>query len=66
VQRACSTYGTQGKCRQDFGGETEGKRSLERSKSRREDNINMDLREMEWGAWAGSTWVRTGTNGGLL
>jgi hypothetical protein len=26
----------------------------------------MDLREVGWGAWTGSIWLRVGTDGGLL
>jgi hypothetical protein len=35
-------------------GKPEGRRLLERSRSRWEDNIKMDLREVDWGAWTGS------------
>jgi hypothetical protein len=31
-----------------------------------EDNIKMDLREVGWGAWTGSIWLRIGTGGELL
>jgi hypothetical protein len=31
-----------------------------------EDNIKMDLRVVERGAWTGSIWPRIGTVGGLL
>jgi hypothetical protein len=30
-----------------------------------EDNIKMDLREVGWGVWTGSIWLRLGTDGGL-
>jgi hypothetical protein len=47
-------------------GKPEGKRPLERPMSRREDNIKMDLQKVIWGAWTGSIWLRTGTDGGHL
>ena len=45
-------------------GKPEGKRPLGRPRSRRKDNIKMDLQEVECGAWTGSIWIRTGTGGG--
>jgi hypothetical protein len=49
-------------------GKPEGKRPLERPRSRWEDGIRMDLREigLEGGVWIGFDWLRTGTGGGLL
>jgi hypothetical protein len=47
-------------------GKPEGGRSLERPRRRWEDNIKMDLREVEWGVWTGSIWLRIGTGGELL
>jgi hypothetical protein len=47
-------------------GKPEGRRPLGRSGRRWEDNIKMDLREVGWGAWTGSIWLRIGTGGGLL
>jgi hypothetical protein len=41
-------------------GKPEGKRPLGRPRRRWEDGIRMDLREI------GSSWLRTGTGGGLL
>ena len=29
-------------------------------------DIKMDLREVGWGAWTGSIWLRIGTGGGLF
>ena len=47
--RARSTYGeSRGACRVVVG-KPEGRRPLERPKSRWEDNIKMDLREVVWG-----------------
>jgi hypothetical protein len=46
-------------------GKPKGKRPLGRPRSRWEDGIKMDLREMG-GGWSGFTWLRIGTVGGLL
>jgi hypothetical protein len=43
----------------------EGKKPLGRPKSRWEDNIKINLREVGCGAWTAFTWLRTGTGGGL-
>jgi hypothetical protein len=40
-----------------------GKRPLGRPRHRRENNINMDLQEVGWGAWTGLIWFRIGTGG---
>jgi hypothetical protein len=47
-------------------GKSEGKRPLERPGRRWEGGIKMDLREIGWGVWSGFTWLRIGTDGGLL
>jgi hypothetical protein len=47
-------------------GTPEGRRPLERPRRRWEDNIKMDLRELDLGAWTGSIWLRIGTGGELL
>jgi hypothetical protein len=47
-------------------GKPEGRRPLERPRRRWEDTIKMDLREVGWGAWTGSIWLRIGRGGGLL
>jgi hypothetical protein len=47
-------------------GKPEWRRPLGRPRRRWEDNIKMDLREVGWGAWTGSIWLRIGTGGGLL
>jgi hypothetical protein len=47
-------------------GKPEGKRPLERPRRRREDNIKIDLGNVDWGAWAGSIWLRIGTGARLL
>ena len=41
-------------------------RTLGKPKRRREDNIKMDLRKRDGGAWIELIWLRTGTIGGLL
>jgi hypothetical protein len=47
-------------------GKPEGRRPLERPRRRWEDNIKIYLREVGWGAWTGSIWLRIGTGDGLL
>jgi hypothetical protein len=47
-------------------GKPEGKRALERSMCRREDNIKIDPKETCWGIWTGFVWLRMGTNGWLF
>jgi hypothetical protein len=47
-------------------GKPEGRGPLGRPRRRWEDNIKMGLREVEWGTWIGSMWLRIGTGGGLL
>jgi hypothetical protein len=36
---------------------SEGKRPLERSRRRCEDNIKMDLQKVRWGAWTALIWL---------
>ena len=47
-------------------GKREGKRPVGRLRRRWEDNIKMDLQEVEFGVWTGSSWLTTGTGGGHL
>jgi hypothetical protein len=47
-------------------GKPERRRPLERTRRRWEDNIKVNLREVGWGAWTGSIWLRIGTGGGLF
>jgi hypothetical protein len=47
-------------------GKPEGKRPLGRRRSRWEDWIGIDLREIGWGVWIGFDWLRIGTGGELL
>ena len=47
-------------------GKPKGKSSLGRPRRRWEENIKMDLREVGWGAWTGSLWLRIGAGGGYL
>jgi len=47
-------------------GKPEGRRTLGRPRRRREEDIKLDLHEMEWGAWAGWSWLRIGTGGRQL
>jgi hypothetical protein len=45
-------------------GRPEGKRLLERSTRRWDDNIKMDLQEVRCVVWTGSRWFRIGPGGG--
>jgi hypothetical protein len=47
-------------------GKTEGKRPLGRPRTIWEDNIRIDLWEVGWGLWTGSSWLSIGTGGGHL
>jgi hypothetical protein len=47
-------------------GKSIGKRPLRRVKGRWEDGIRMDIREICWQMWSGSTWLKIGNGGGLL
>jgi hypothetical protein len=47
-------------------GKPEGKRPLERPRRRWENGIKLDLTKIGWAVWSGFTWLRTGTDGGLL
>jgi hypothetical protein len=47
-------------------GKSEGKKLFGRPRHRWKDNIKMDLQEVVWEMWTGSSWLRIGTGGGLL
>jgi len=47
-------------------GRPEGKRPLGRPRRRQNNNINVSLQEMRWGAWTGLIWLSRGTGVGLL
>jgi hypothetical protein len=47
-------------------GKPERKRSLRRSRRRWVDNIEIDLREIEWDSMPGSIWLMVETSGGLV
>jgi hypothetical protein len=47
-------------------GRPEGKRPLGRPRRRWEDNIKLNLREIRIDGRTGFTWLRIGSNGGLL
>jgi hypothetical protein len=64
--RACSMYGERRGVYRVLVEKPEGKRPLGRPMHSWEDNINMDLEEVEWGAWTGLIWLRIGTGGGNL
>jgi hypothetical protein len=66
MERACSTVGKKkGACRVLLG-KPEGRRPLERPRSRWENYIKTDLREMGCGAWTGLARLRRRTVGKLL
>jgi hypothetical protein len=44
----------------------EGKRLLGRPRSRWEDNIKMNRKEIEMKVWTGFIWLRIGTGEGLM
>ena len=50
----------------DLVGKPKGKRPHGRPRCRWEDNIKMDLQEVGWGSWTGSSWLRIRTVGGHL
>ena len=54
------------RCVQGFGGKDEERRPLGRPRLRWEDNIKIDLREVGWGTWIGSIWLRIVRGGGHL
>jgi len=45
-------------------GKPEGKRTLGRPRGSWVDNIKMDLQEVGWRVWTGSSWLRIGKGGG--
>jgi hypothetical protein len=47
-------------------GRPEGRRPLGRPRRRWEDNIKMDLQDVGWETWTGLSWLRIGTDSGLL
>ena len=47
-------------------GKPEGKRPLGRPRRRWGDNIKMEIKKWDLGAWTGSRWLRIGTGGGNL
>jgi len=42
-------------------GKPEGKKPLERSRCRLDDNIKIDIQEVGWASWAGLIWLRVVT-----
>jgi hypothetical protein len=57
-----STYGENREACRVLVGKPKERKSLESPRRRREDNIKMDLKEVRWGAWTGSIWLRLRTN----
>jgi hypothetical protein len=66
IGRACSTYGERSGVYRVLMGRPGGKRPLGRLRCRWENNIKIDLQEVGWGVWTGSSWFRKGTGGGNL
>ena len=60
---ACSTYGGEKWCTQGLVGKPEGKRPLGIHRRRWEENIKRDFQDVRW---TGSSWLRIGTDHGLL
>jgi hypothetical protein len=54
------------KCTRFWVGKLEVKSLLERPIRRWQGGVKMDIREIGCGVWSGSSWLRTGTGGGLL
>ena len=63
---ASSKYRGEERRIQGFGEQPEGKRPRRRPRRRWEDDIKMDLLEVGYGVWTGSSWLRIGTGGGHL
>ena len=61
--RAYGTHGEEEGCLQGFGEDPEGKRPFGRSRHRWEDNMKIDLKEVGFGVWTESRWLRRGTDG---
>ena len=53
--QACSVYGRENRCTEGFGGETEGKKPLGRTRHRWEENIKIDLPEV---GCRGMDWIK--------
>jgi hypothetical protein len=66
MDRACSTYGEKRSAFRVLVGNREGRRLLGRPRRRRENNIQMNLREIGWGTWTRSIWLWIGTVGRTL
>jgi hypothetical protein len=66
MERTCSTYGGDEMCVQVSVGKPQGRRSLLRPKRIWKNNIKIDPREVEGGAWIGSIWLKIGTGSRLL
>jgi hypothetical protein len=63
---ACSTKESDDSCIKIVVAKAEGKRSLERHRSRWEDNIRIDVRKIGREVWTGFIWLRIGNSGLLL
>ena len=66
MRRACSSYGGEKVVYRVLVGKSDAGRPLGRSRCRQEDNIEMNLRKVDWGAWIESICLRIRTGDGLL
>jgi hypothetical protein len=66
VGGTCGSHGGERNVQRVLVGKPEGKRPLGRPRRRWEDGIRMDLKEMAWGVWSESSWLRIGVGAGVL
>jgi hypothetical protein len=66
VDGTCSTHGEERRFYRVLVGEPERKRPLGRPRSRWEDNIKMDIREIGIAGQTRFEWITIGSNGELL
>ena len=57
----CSTYGEKRGAHKILVGKPEGKRPLGLPRCKWEENFKMDIQEVEFEVWTGSSWLRIGT-----
>jgi hypothetical protein len=60
--RECGTC--EDRCIQGFSRKTCGKDTTGKTLTEREDNIKMNIREVGWGVWTKSIWLRIVISGG--
>jgi hypothetical protein len=62
----CSTYGTQERCMQDFGGEILWEEIIWKPRHRWGIILKRIFKKGDWQAWSELIWLRIGTSGGCL